>query len=189
MKQYLIASRPKMTIWFTLIILFTSILFLFIQPLNQIAILNPSDLREPLHWYKLITYPFASAGLLNWIINALALILMGYIIENRFPRKDVLTIMILSSVLGGLIFILFNQNDVYDRGIASPTMISWGYWATTIIIGLKFWKKLNIFEKIIMILCLLSLSSLFFQNLGFLFGKIAVIVCIIPFTLLKIKKN
>ena len=98
-------------------------------------------------------------------------------------------LILLSSFIGGFIFILINHNDPNNTPIASPTIISWGYWAATIIIGLKFWKTLNLFEKIILILCFLSIFSIQNPNLGFLLGQISVIVIIMLVSLIKVKKN
>jgi len=184
-----VTFRPKLTLWFITILFFSGLILAFFSQLGEYTILFPSNLKQPWNWYKLITYPFAGVGLLNWLTNSLVLILTGYIIENHIIRSDMIKIIILSSVIGGLIFIIFNQNDVYNRGIASPTMISWGYWAATIIIGVKFWRELNLFEKIILILCFLSITSLFFEDIGFLLGQIAVIICIMTFTLIRIKNN
>jgi len=67
-------------------------------------------------------------------------------------------------------------------------MISWGYWSATIIIGLKYWRTLNLFEKIVMILCFLSILSIWNDNFGFLLGQLSVITIIAIITLIKYRK-
>jgi membrane associated rhomboid family serine protease len=185
--NYLAASKPKMTLWLITIIFLTSTITFIIYPLNEFLLLHPSNLTQPWYWYKLVTYPFVGTGYLNWLTNSLALVVTGYIIENRIKRNDLFIIILLSSVIGGLGFIIINQNDIYDRAIASPTMISWGYWAATIIIGIKFWKNLNLFEKIVLVLCFLSITSLFFENFGFLVGQIGVIIFVMVFILIRVR--
>jgi membrane associated rhomboid family serine protease len=150
--------------------------------------LFPSNLKEPWNWYRLITYPLYVGGLKAWFLNSLALILYGYIIENRIKKYDLLRLIFISSISGGLFFMIFNQNNEINIPMASPTMISWGYWAATIIIGLRFWKTLNLFEKIIMVFGFLSILSFWNDNLGFLLGQLIVVILIMTLTILKIKK-
>jgi membrane associated rhomboid family serine protease len=186
--NYLTASRPKFTLWLIAIVLIINIISMLISSINELLILYPSNLNQPLNWYRLITYPFAGVGLLNWLINSIVLILTGFIIESRFKKIDLIAIIIIASIIGGLSYIIFNQNDMYNRGIAGPTMISWGYWAATIVIGIKSWKELKLLEKIVLILCFLGIVSLSFDNFGFLLGQIILIFSILVYTLIRIKK-
>ena len=189
MNGYLIDSKPKVTLILIVVLLISNILTTFIQPLQDYILLYPSNIKEPWNWYRLITYPLVVGGLVAWFLNSLVLLFTGYIIERRIAKSDLLGLIFISSIIGGLIFLFLNQNSQYNIPIASPTMISWGYWAASIVIGIKYWKGLNLFEKIILILCFLSILSIQNDNLGFLIGQIAVIVIIMTIALIKIKNK
>ncbi|MFP4556796.1 MAG: rhomboid family intramembrane serine protease [Bacteroidales bacterium] len=167
-------------------LLFVSTILTLIFPrLGEILLLYPSNLHEPLNWYRLLTYPLFGGGLLNWIYNSLAIVLTGYIIENKIKRQNLIGLIILSSIIGGLVFIIINYGDTQNSPIASPTMISWGYWSATIVIGLRNWRILNLFEKIVMILCFVSVLIIWHDNLGFFIGQVSVILTIALLTILK----
>ena len=123
-----------------------------------------------------------------WFHNALVIILTGFIVENKVQNKDLLGLILLSSIIGGLIYIALNQGNSYDIPIASPTMISWGYLAATIILGVRYWRTLNLFEKVVTILCFLSILSIGDDNFGFFLGQLAVIITIAALTLIRYGK-
>jgi len=150
--------------------------------------LYPSNLGEPWNWYKLITYPLYVGGLITWFLISLAMLCYGYIIENRVKRTDLFGLILISSIVGGLICMIFNQNNEFDVPIASPSMIAWGYWAATIVIGLKYWKSLNLFEKIVLGLGFLSILNIWNDNFGFLLGQIIVIILIMILTTIKVMR-
>ncbi len=188
MKTYLKNNRPKISLILITVLFFSNILTLFIPKLSEIVLLYPSNLFEPLNWYRLITYPLYVGGLLTWVYNALVILLTGFIIENRLKKPDLIGLITLSSIIGGLIFMIINHGESYDIPIATPTMISWGYWSASIIIGLRFWRTLNLFEKIVIILCFLSVFSIGNENFGFLLGQLTVIFTIAILTLIKCRK-
>jgi membrane associated rhomboid family serine protease len=189
MIDYLIKKSPKISLILILILFVTNLLTLLIVPFGNFVMLYPSNLNEPLNWYRLLTYPCYVGGLLTWLINSLVVFLTGYIIENRIKRLYIIILIALSSFIGGLVFILINKDDPNNIPIASPTMISWGYWTAAIVLGIKFWKTLNLFERIILFLCILSVLSIGNQNIGFLLGQIAVITTSCIWTLIILKKN
>lgn len=127
-------------------------------------------------------------GLLTWTHNSLVIVFTGFIIENKLKKQDLIGLILLSSIIGGLIFIIINHGETYNIPIGTPTMISWGYWSATIIIGLKYWRKLNLFEKSVMILCFLSILSIWNDNFGFLIGQLTVILTIAILTMIKNRK-
>ena len=185
MKTYLKSNLPKVSIILILILFVSNFLTMLISRFSDIVLLYPSNLSEPLNWYRLITYPLYVGGLLTWILNSIVIILTGFVIENKIDKQDIFGLIGLSTIIGGLIFIIINQGEAYNTPIATPTMISWGYWSATIIIGLKYWRTLNLFEKIVMILCFISVLSIWNDNFGFLLGQITVIITIAILTLLK----
>ncbi|RIH62708.1 rhomboid family intramembrane serine protease [Mariniphaga sediminis] len=189
MKEYLKKNLPKTSLIFVIILFVTNFLTLMIPQIGEIVLLYPSNLSEPLNWYRFFTYPLYVGGLITWIHNSIVIILTGFIIENKIKRKDLISLILLSSFVGGLIFIILNQNNNYNLPIAAPTMISWGYWSATIIIGLKSWKSLNLFEKIVLVLCALSILSIWNDNIGFFMGQISVIVIIGIITIAKYEKK
>ncbi len=171
MKEYLITERPRITIYLILILFVSNFITLIFAQIRRLVMLYPSNLGEPCNWYKIITYPLYVGGLFIWFLNSLALLCYGYVIENRIKRNDIFGLILISSIVGGLFFMIFNQNNKLDVPIASPSMIACGYWAATIVIGLKFWKSLNLIEKIILRLAFLSILIIWNDNLEFLFSQ------------------
>jgi membrane associated rhomboid family serine protease len=188
MKDYLLTKRPRIAIYLILILFVSNIITLIFSEIGNIVMLYPSNLGEPWNWYKLITYPLYVGGLVTWFLNSLAILCYGYIIENRLKKTDLVGLILISSIVGGLFFIVFNQNSEFNVPIASPSMIAWGYWAATMVIGIKCWKSLNLFEKIIFILGFFSILSIWNDNFGFLLSQIIVIVLIMILTIIKTKK-
>lgn len=188
MKTYLNNKRLKISLFLVTILFVSTILTLVFPRLGEIVLLYPSNLDEPLNWYRLLTYPLFGAGLLDWFYNSLAILLTGYIIENKIKRNELIGLIVLSSIIGGLIFIIINYGAKYNSPIASPIMISWGYWSATIVIGLRNWRTLNLFERIVMILCFLSVLIIWHDNLGFFIGQLSVILTIVLLTILKFGK-
>ena len=192
MKEYLKAHNPKIALWLIGVLFISNLLTLFIRSFGQAVILYPSNLNEPLNWYRFVSYPLYVGGLLSWLYNSIVLYLTGLIIEIRLTKKPIIMIILSSVIIGGLVAILINQGDPINRPIASPTMITWGYWSAAIVTGVYHWKSLNLFEKILLGLSLLSIFSIQNQNFGFLIGQIVVIaiVAIISiFVIIKRKKG
>ncbi|RIJ46265.1 rhomboid family intramembrane serine protease [Maribellus luteus] len=187
MKAYIKSNWPKLSVVLVGLFFITGILSLTIPAFGKMVLLYSSNLAEPLNWYRLLTYPLYGGGLLNWAHNALVMVLTGFILENRISKKEILAIIVLSAITGGLLFIFLNQNAGYDLTVASPVMISWGYCSATIVIGLKCWGRLNVFEKVVVIMCLASLLSVWNDNIGFLVGQISVITIIGLVTLIRFR--
>ena len=101
--------------------------------------LYPSNLHQPWNYYRLFTYPLYVGGGINWFQNSLVILVTGYVIEYRLVKKDIYILIGLSSFIGGLIYIILNQEPNFIKPIATPSMISWGYLSATIAIGLIFW--------------------------------------------------
>jgi len=189
MKEYFKSNKPKISLILISVFFITNIITLISPEISSFLMLKPSNLREPWNWYRFFSYPLYIGGLLTWFHVSLVIFLTGLIIENRIGKQNTLGLIVLSSFIGGLIFIIINQDDLTNRAIATPTMISWGYWASAIIVGLKFWKQLNIFEKIVIFLCLLSIFGIISDDFGFTIGQISVIGSVMILTILWIKTN
>lgn len=188
MITYLKSNKPKISLTLILLLFISNIITLLIPKISDAILLYPSNLYELLNWYRLITYPLHVGGLLAWIHNSIVIVLTGFIIENKLKKQGLIGLILLSTVIGGLIFIIINYDNLYNARIAGPTMISWGYWSATIIIGLKYWRTLNQFEKIVMFLSFLSILSIRNDNFGFLLGQLSVIIIIAIMTLVKDRK-
>jgi membrane associated rhomboid family serine protease len=189
MKTYIKSNKPKISLILISVLFISAILTLFIPKLDDVILLYPSNLYEPWNWYRFITYPLHVGGLLAWVHNSLIIVLTGFIIENKLKKQDLIGMILLSSIIGGLVFVIINFGDTYNTPIATPSMISWGYWSATIVIGLKYWRTLNLFEKIVMILCFLSILSIWNDNFGFLLGQLSVIITIAILTMIKYGKQ
>jgi membrane associated rhomboid family serine protease len=187
MKDYLIRQRPRISIILISLLFVSNIITLVFYDTQKYILLFPSlDLLEPLNWYRLITYPLFVGGLIAWFHNSLIIVLTGYVIENRLKKQNIIGLILLSSIIGGLTYISFNHDNPLTP-IASPAMITWGYWAASIVIGLNYWKSLNHFEKVVLILCFMSILSIWNDNNGFLYGQVLVIIVIMILTLIQIK--
>ncbi len=188
MKDYLLTKRPRITIYLILILFVSNIITLISSRIGAFVMLYPSNLGEPWDWYKLVTYPLYVGGLATWFLNSLAMLCYGYITENRIKKKDLVGLILISSIVGGMFFMIFNQTNEFNVPIASPSMIAWGYWAATIVIGIRYWKSLNLFEKIVLGLGFLSILNIWNDNLGFLFSQVIVIISIMILTIIRVKK-
>jgi len=187
MKDYLIKQRPKISLILILILFASNTITLIFDETQKNILLFPNlELIEPWNWYRLITYPLYIGGLITWFHNSLIIVLSGYIIENRLKKQDIIGLILLSSIIGGLIYVLFNRDNPLVP-MASPSMITWGYWAAAIVIGLNYWKSLILFEKIVLAFCLLSIISIWNDNIGVFLGQIIVILMISVLTLIQIK--
>lgn len=93
-----------------------------------------------------------------------------YLLTKR-SRITIYLILILfvSNII--MFFMIFNQNNEFNVPIVSPSMIAWGYWVATMVIGIRFWTSLNLFEKIVLALGFLSILNIWNDNLGFLFSQ------------------
>ena len=189
MREYFKKNLPRLSLVLIVVFFIFNILTQVFQEFSNLLFLYPTNLHEPLNWYRFISYPLYVGGLLKWLLSSLAFLLLGYLIEHRIKRSYLIGLIILSSIVGGLVYTIINQNDSYNIPIASPTMISWGYWAAGIVIGIKFFKELNTFEKVILILYVLSIFNIDIQNKGFLFGQLSVIIVISILTILKVQKK
>ena len=189
MKEYFKSHRPKVSLILISVFFITNIVTLVLPEISGFIMLKPSNLREPWNWYRFFTYPLYVGGLLTWFHVSLVIILTGLVIENRIGVQNTLGLIVLSSFIGGLMFVIMNQGDLTNRAIAAPIMISWGYWAVAIIIGLQFWKQLNVFERIVIILCFLSIFGIISDDLGFTIGQISVIIVVMILTMLWVKIN
>ncbi len=180
MKKYLLENRPKFTITLILILFLSTIITFLLPGINNLIFLRTDNLTQAFNWYRFLTYPLITGGILNWLHNSLVLILTGYIFENRTIRKQMISICLISTLVGGLVFVLSNHNTI--QILIGPSMISWGYLAATIVCGFKNWKTLNLFEKIIFILSMISLLSVIApDDIGIIFGQIAVVISVIIF--------
>lgn len=178
MKEYLKSHNPKIALWLIGVFFISNLLTLFITSFGQVVLLYPSNLHEPINWYRFISYPLYVGGLFNWLHNSIVLFMTGLIVEPRFSRKAILLIILLSVLVGGFVAIILSQGDPINRPIASPTMISWGYCSAAIVTGIFCWKSLNLFEKIALGLCLLSIANMQNQDFGFLIGQMSVIALV-----------
>lgn len=106
--MFSIKEKPIFTIKLITLFLISTILIrtigiLFETEISNYLVLYPSNVSQPLNWYKFLTYPLDSIGLIGWFKIALIILPAGYIIEKRTAKKNLITITLISIVLGGLI--------------------------------------------------------------------------------------
>jgi len=102
MKDYLLTKRPRITIYLILILFVSNIITLISSQIGALVMLYPSNLGEPWNWYRLITYPLYVGGLVTWFLNSLVMLCYGYIIENRIKRTDLIGLILISGIIGGV---------------------------------------------------------------------------------------
>lgn len=175
-KNYLINNRPGISLLLVKIFFMSTLLTFLIEELHQTILLYPQDIKNIWTWYKLLTYPFYVNGLLNWLYDGIAIIIAGYIIEHRVSKRKVIALIVLSSIIGGLIYSIINVNDPLNSPIGSPTMIAWGLLSCAFILIIKKIRSSILFEKIVAGLFIVSLLSIEVIDYGLLAGQIAVII-------------
>ncbi len=156
---------------------------LFEKEISEYLILYPKNLFQPMHWYRFLTYPLESVGLFGWIRIALIILPAGYIIEKRTHKKNLVSIIVISALLGGLIFTFINYSNELNRPIASSGLIAWGFWIASITCGIIQWEDLNKIEKAITIIFLLNVFSFNQPDFGYFVAQIGVVVTVLAFVL------
>ena len=183
MNNYLKENFPKATFILVLLLFIANQTTHAFPALGKYLLLFPSDLKDPLNWYRLLTYALFVFGIKNWLYISIPVILIGFIIEHRVKPYFVPGLIVLSAIVGGLMFAISSQGDPDNIPLGSPTMISWGYWAAAIVVGLKNLKNLNLFEKIVISLLFISVLSLWPRDLSLFFGEITVVIVTVILTL------
>lgn len=176
MKDYLKNNKPKFSLLLVCVFFISNILTTLNQDLYQLVLLFPQDIKNISTWYKLLTYPFYTGGLLKWFYSGIIIILSGYIIELRLSKVKLVALIALSSIIGGLIFSTINISDPLNIPIASPVMIIWGLSSCAFMLILRNIKSSNLFEKIVAALFVISLLSIESFDYGFVLGQICVII-------------
>lgn len=185
LKDYLSSRKPDTTIRVILILLATSVVTQLFYKLSHHLILYPSILNDPLSWYRVFTYVLYPNGIQNWFYNSFYLLTIGYVIENRTTKQSILGLITFSIIIGGLLYIIFNQKNELNVGLAGPVMISWGFIGAVITCGFQHWKNLNLYEKIVFILALIPLSNIVTEMEGLWLSQLLLVglVAILTFIL------
>jgi len=182
-------SFPKYSIALIIILFIGTLITSFWNEYYNIVLLHPSDLYEYNNWYRYLSYPLYVSGLNQWFWNSLSIFICGGILERRSFDKHIIYITLLSTLIGGVIYTILNQNQQYEIPMASPHMISWGFFGAAFVIGIKNWKELRNYEKIILVLGFIGIIFISRDNIGFYVGTLAVIGLMIVYTLVLIKKT
>ncbi|EAY24560.1 hypothetical protein [Microscilla marina] len=155
MKSYLKQHPPFISIVFIALLLGFALLVAFVPTISPYLILQKSDLATPTHWYKLLSYSLYIKGLQNWLVQSIILLLLGAVIEKQIRQPlHVIGLMLLSSIVGGVSFMLLSTQAV---PLASPGMIIWGYSSAAIVLGLSHWYQSESAERVALIACVLLL--------------------------------
>ena len=185
MKKYVKNNLPRISIILVSILIVSYILTLIFSGIKELVVLYPSNLIEPLNWYRFLTYSLYSGIIQDLIHNCIGIIITGFILENKIKKNDLIILILMSILVGGLSYAIVSNYDNNNIAIASAVMISWGYISGTIIIGLKHWRTLNLFEKFIIILSIISVFGIWNAHFGFFMGQLFVCIVTGLFILLK----
>ena len=169
------------------------IAFLFVASGVQIIFGFSSDLvllpwtilkHNPLQLYRLFTYPLAHSDLLLVIEVSLSLLLSGLVIEPRLERRNILRIIIGSSILGALTFVLLSVVTFEFGGLAGAGSIAWGYFGALFACWLR---GKHTFARLEKIYTLLVFIGVVFGALRFPSGFIT--ACLIFVFVLRVKRR
>lgn len=180
---------PIYSILLILILFLSTILTVYWDKFYDLVLLRPTDLNIPKNWYRFLTYPLYISEIWTWFLTSISLFVFGGIIEKRLSTKYIIALILFSSFLGGLIYVIANQSDMNPLPMGTAHMISWGYWSSAMVVGFKFRKELNLLEKIILGLSFIGVFFISRDNLGFFIATLSVIVSISVITLLIKNKN
>jgi membrane associated rhomboid family serine protease len=186
-KEAFIKYKSSITLILIIILIISGIISSLFPSISKYMCLYPSNLNEPRNWYRLITYSFYLEPINTWFVHSFSILLFAYFIEIKLKKVEMLALIMLSSIIGGLFFMIFNQNIFFAFPIGSPSMIEYGYWSASLVIGIKYWKTYTIFEKIVLIYILLCVVNIYNSNPGIFAGHIFVTVIILILILLKLK--
>ena len=190
-KQYMKEHSVRLTFFLVIILFISNILSALISEFSNIIILQPEHLNEPEDWYRLITYSFNWSS--SWLYQVIIILITGFVIEHLLKKKTIISIILLSVITGGFIYLLLAQNNEMNIAITGPRMIVIGYSVTAIFIGIRNWKTILVFEKIVVISCFifafpfwnLTNINFFDTQIDYSIAQIAVILIIIIFNLFR----
>lgn len=85
-------------------------------PLNELThylAINGESMRNPLNWYRVLTYGFAHdpSGLGHILGNMLVLFFLGGLIEQKLGRKEFLLFYLFAIITGGLVWTLLHLSS------------------------------------------------------------------------------
>jgi len=86
------------------------------RPLQWLG-LQSGDMSALLHWYRFVTHVFLQASAFHWVWNSALLVLVGMVIEKRIARLYIVSMIVASSVLGGVLFCIFSRPDSIAMGM------------------------------------------------------------------------
>jgi membrane associated rhomboid family serine protease len=188
-KSYLIENRPRTIINIVCLFFLTTLLVIVLNITGHENIANylylyTSNVFEPRNYYRLVTSACFSGSLITWFFVSIALILSGFIIEQRTTKKRIIQLTIFSAMVGGLIFIIL-KNDKTNIPYIGQSMIVCAFIAFAIICGLIFWKKLILFEKGIVVFFIINviLMPLNINDADIFFTEVIVMVLVFILTM------
>ena len=86
------------------------------QSLTDRMALRPTDLTQPLQYYRFLTYGFAHASNFNHVLcNMLTLFFLGPLVEQRYSRKEFLWFYLISIIVGGLFWAITTNISLYSQ--------------------------------------------------------------------------
>ncbi|OJJ17056.1 hypothetical protein BKI52_30540 [marine bacterium AO1-C] len=151
MKSDFFKQRPKVIITLIIILFAGTIITAFFPSLGRQLVLDSASISAPQKWYQFITYPLVTNGLINWLVSAITLYLFGQVAESYLSRRDLIIILLASTILGGVSFAVFNG---FKAALSSPGFIGWGLGSVAIVLGIRNWYTNESIERAIVIFCI-----------------------------------
>lgn len=143
-------KMPRWTIVVALTHLLTTLLCAWFYNFSAVYLsLRPDHLSEPSNWYRFVTYAMNGFDLFNTLFNALLLIFLGFLIEEKVGQRNMRILLLPGIILYGLIHTIvhYQKGDhpiVY--GIASVMIM---YFTGLLFICFFYWKEVGWVAKIV----------------------------------------
>jgi len=142
----------KVSLLVVIVIFALNITSKFISGLDDFFLLYPSNLEEPLNWYRFLTYSFG--GGIDTLLEYSALIIMASLImENKIKSKELIFLSVISVVIGGVIYAVISKDNI---PITSSGMLFWGYAGAAFSIAFINYTILHKYQKYLLFILFLS---------------------------------
>lgn len=145
----LFKDRPKVTFVFIVLSFIGAIVSKLYPKFYELMVLDSSALSAPQKWYQFVTYPLVIIGLVNWLVSSIVLFLFGKVVEKYLSVKEVILLMLVSTIVGGLAFFIFND---FKGSIDSVSLMSWGMGGVVIVFGFRNWYESESLERTTLII-------------------------------------
>ncbi|HEX6983002.1 MAG TPA: rhomboid family intramembrane serine protease [Balneolaceae bacterium] len=141
-------KAAKVSIGIIIFLIISFFVFAFFPAETMVALLaiDTETVFSFSGFYQLFTYWIMQISLSNLLMISLSIILAGAIIERVLSKKEMILLIAVSIILGG---VLFANLSKYAGLLLGASTLSWAYAGSAMIIVFRTWKKAPLSAKII----------------------------------------